>query len=153
VLLAGLLVTTGLTGCSHGTGSYCSALKDDRKELTRLAAASAKPGTTGADALGKTVNVLSGLRDRSPDDVSDEWETLVTALQGLVDAVDASGASPGDFAGGRPEGVTTGQYDAVQQAAKELQGLRVQQASASIEQHAQDVCKVDLGTGLGGLSG
>jgi hypothetical protein len=45
--------------------------------------------------------------------------------------------------------VTTGQYAAVQQAGEELRSTRVRQAAASIEQHAQEVCKVDLGSGLG----
>ena len=151
LVVAGLLVTTGLTGCSNGTESYCSTLKDDQKRLDSLATQAAKPGEQGVRALGDTVGVLSDLRDVAPDDISDEWDSLVGALQGLVDAVKATGHPLGDFAGGtKPDGVTTGQYDAVKQAATELQGTRVQQAGKSIEQHAQDVCKVDLGTGLGG---
>ena len=77
------------------------------------------------------------------------------ALRGLSDAIRESGADPGDFAaGGKPDGVSAGQLDAVQQAARELQDLRVQQAGTSIEQHARDVCKVDLGSsGLGGQVG
>ena len=151
LVVAGLLVTAGLTGCSHGTASYCSALKGDQKKLAALAEQAGKPGRSGADAVARTVAVLSALRDEAPDDIADEWDTLVAALQGLVDAVKATGHPLGDFAGGtKPDGVTTGQYDAVEQAATELQGTRVQQAGKSIEQHAQDVCKVDLGTGLGG---
>jgi hypothetical protein len=151
LVVAGLLVTTGLTGCSNGTASYCSTLKDDQKKLDTLATRAAKPGEQGVQALGDTVGVLSDLRDEAPDDISDEWNTLVGALQGLVDAVKATGHPLGDFAGGtKPDGVTSGQYDAVEQAATELQDTRVQQAGKSIEQHAQDVCKVDLGTGLGG---
>jgi len=57
-LLAGVLVSAGLTGCSNGTKSYCSSLKDEQKQLTRLATASAKPGEPGADALDDTVGVL-----------------------------------------------------------------------------------------------
>lgn len=149
-----LLVTTGLTGCSRSK-SYCSTIGVDRVQLTTLSADIGKPGQAGADALRKAVTVLSGLRDEAPDDISDEWVTLVAALQGLVDAFRQSGAAPGDFAGGTlPEGVTAGQYDAVQQAVAELQSTRVQQAGKSIEQHAQDVCQVDLGPGgLGGLGG
>jgi hypothetical protein len=148
-----VLVATGLTGCS-GTKSYCSALGEEKKQLTRLSTDVGKPGTTGEEALGKTVGVLSDLRDEAPDDISDEWVTLVAALQGLVDAFRETGAAPGDFAGGeKPEGVTDGQYDAVQEAVAELQSTRVQQAGKSIEQHARDVCKVDLGPGLGGVGG
>jgi hypothetical protein len=148
-----LLAATGVTGCS-GTKSYCSSLSDDEAQLTRLATDAGKPGKAGAEALGETVGVLADLRDEAPDDISDEWVTLVGALQGLVEAFKASGAAPGDFAGGKqPVGVTDGQYDAVQQAVAELQSTRVQQAGKSIEQHAQDVCKVDLGSGLGGVGG
>ncbi|CAN5611384.1 hypothetical protein BH10ACT10_BH10ACT10_27580 [soil metagenome] len=149
-----LLVATGLTGCS-GSKSYCSTIGEDKSRLTTLSADIGKPGRAGADALRTTVTVLSDLRDEAPDDISDEWVTLVAALQGLVDAFRASGATPSDFAGGKkPDGVTAGQYDAVQQAVAELQGTRVQQAGKSIEQHAQDVCQVDLGPGgLGGLGG
>jgi hypothetical protein len=151
-LLAAVLVTAGLTSCSS-TKSYCSALKDDQKQLTRLSKESAKPGKAGTQALDDTVAVLSDLRDDAPDDISGEWDTLVEALEGLVGAIKDSGASPSEFAGGQaPDGVTTGQLKAVQAAATELQSTRVRQAGASIEQHARDVCKVDLGTG-GGLGG
>jgi hypothetical protein len=151
-LLAGTLLAAGLTGCAHGTDSYCSALAADQKQLTSLSRQSAQPGQAGSRALRTTVRVLGGLNDKAPDDIADDWSTLVDALQGLVDAVDATGAAPGDFTGGRrPRGVTEGEYQSVVQAATELQSTSVQQAGKSIEQHALDVCKVDLGAGLGGI--
>jgi hypothetical protein len=149
-LLCAVLVATGLTSCA-GTPSYCSTLKSDQKQLKRLASESAKPGSTGSKALDGTVRLLSTLRDRAPSDISDDWETLVNALKGLDDAINASGAAPGDFgAGKKPKGITEGQYQSVQQAAAELQATPVQQSSTSIEQHALEVCKVDLGSGLAG---
>ncbi len=152
--MTGVVLAAGLSGCG-GTKSYCSALKDDKAQLSRLAAESGKPGAAGGTALAETVDVLAGLADKAPDDIADEWDTLVQALRGLSDAIRESGADPGDFAsGGTPDGVSAGQLDAVQQAARELQDLRVQQAGTSIEQHARDVCKVDLGSsGLGGSVG
>jgi hypothetical protein len=151
-VLAVLLLAGGLTACSNDDASYCSSLKDDQKRLARLSTDSGKAGKAGARALGDTVDVLSGLRDEAPDDIADEWDALVGALEGLSSAIEDSGAAPSEFAGGaRPEGVTTGQYAAVQQAGEELRSLRVRQAAASIEQHARDVCKVDLGNGLGGV--
>jgi len=150
-LLVTLLLATGLTACSSDTESYCSALKDDQKQLKRLSARSDDPGAGGSKALEGTVSLLSDLGDKAPDDISGDWDTLVQALQGLVDAIKASGADVGDFQGNKkPAGVTGGQLKAVQQAAAELQATPVQQAGKSIEQHAQDVCKVDLGSGLGG---
>jgi len=150
VLAVGVLLAAGLSGCS-GTKSYCASLKTDQKKLSTLATQAARPGAKGADALGSTVRVLDGLRDQAPDDIRDQWDTVVAALQGVVDAAKATGHPLADFAGGRrPAGVTPGQLQAVRAAAAEMTGTRVQQAGQSIEQHAQDVCKVDLGSGLGG---
>ena len=68
----------------------------------------------------------------------------------LVDAIRELGADPADFPGRkRPDGVTQGEVHAVQEAAAERQATPVQQASQSIEQHASNVCKVDLGSRLG----
>lgn len=148
-LLVGVLMCSGLTSCSH-TKSYCSALKEDRKQLSTLSDQVGGKGKDGSKALKRTDSLLSDLRDKAPDDIRKDWDTLVQALDGLVAAIKASGADPKDFQGGRrPAGVTEGQLRAVQQAAAELQATPVQQATQSIEQHAQDVCKVDLGSDLG----
>jgi hypothetical protein len=148
-----VLLLTGLTGCASSTESYCSALKDDSRQLTRLAVQAGKKGTEGSAAFASTVRLLSELRDRAPDDVSGDWDTLVSALQGLRDAIEESGASPAELgSGARPRGVTTGQLAAVRQAAAELSTTEVQQAGQSIEQHSLDVCEVDLGRGLGGVT-
>jgi hypothetical protein len=151
VALTVLLVGTGLSSCSRSE-SYCGTLKGDRKELSALAKkTSGKAG--GSQALARTVSLLSKLRDEAPDDIRDDWDTLVQALDGLSAAVKASGADPADFNGGRrPAGVTEGQYRAVRQAAAELQATPVEQATKSIEQHALDVCKVDLSSELGSTS-
>jgi len=147
-LAALALLVGGLTGCSHSTGAYCSSLRADKQQLKRLSADAARPGS---DALARSVHVLAGLRDEAPDDISDEWRTLVSALQDLVSAVNATGVDYAAFdSGKRPPGVSVSAYRAVQQAADELSSTRVQQAGASIEQQAIDVCKVDLGGGLGG---
>jgi hypothetical protein len=149
VVLAGVLLCSGLTSCSH-TKSYCSTLKADRKQLAALSSEAGGKGKGGAKALSRTDSLLSDLRDKAPDDIRDDWDTLVQALDGLVEAIKASGADPEDFQGGhRPAGVTEGQLRAVQQAAAELQATPVEQSTRSIQQHAQDVCKVDLGSDLG----
>jgi hypothetical protein len=150
-LLTAVLLSAGLAACGSGTDSYCSTLKDDQKRLASLSTKTAKPGRTGTEALSDTVSLLAGLRDKAPDDIRGDWDTLVEALDGLARAIKESGADPGDFRRGtRPAGVTGGQLRAVRQAAAELRATPVQQASRSIEQHAQDVCKVDLGSELDG---
>jgi len=150
-LASALLLATCLSSCGHGTKSYCSALRADQGRLKKLAKETARHDAKGAEALGGTVDLLTQLRDKAPDAVADDWKTLVQALSGLDRAVKESGAAPADFGSDkRPKGVTAGQYAAVQQAAEKLQSTPVQQAGASIEQHALQVCKVDLGSGLGG---
>jgi hypothetical protein len=150
-LVTGVLLASGLVSCTSSQESYCSTLKTDQKRLSTLSQRTTRPGATGRRALGETVDVLADLRDRAPDDIHADWVTLVDAFDGLRQAIRSSGADPGDFRGGkRPAGVTGGQLRAVQQAAAELQATPVQQASKSIEQHASDVCKVDLGSELGG---
>ncbi len=146
-----VLVPMGLGGCASQQETYCATLKDDQKQLRTLTARTGEPGATGATAMRDTTRLLSRLRDEAPDDIHGDWVTLVDAFAGLRAAIKASGATPGDFAGGkRPRGVTDGQVQAVRQAAAELGATPVQQAGKSIEQHAQDVCKVDLGSELGG---
>jgi hypothetical protein len=147
--VAGLLVSAALTSCSHGR-SYCGTLEHDRKQLATLTTQAGSGSGSGSRALTRTVSLLSDLRDQSPDDIRDDWDTLVQAMQGLAAAVKASGADASAFRGGRrPAGVTEGQFRAVQQAAAELQATPVEQATKSIEQHALDVCKVDLSSQLG----
>lgn len=149
VVLA-VALAASLTGCGSSQQSYCSTLKSDKARLATLSAQTAKPGAAGSRALRRTVDVLDALRDKAPDDIHDEWVRVSDAFRGLQQAIADSGADPGDFRGGRrPSGVTSGQVRAVQQAAAELQATPVQQAGKSIEQHAQDVCKVDLGSELG----
>src|SRR3978361_1696945 len=151
VLLVGVLLCSGLASCSS-TKSYCSTLKDDRKQLSTLSdqIGGKDKSKGGAKALTRTDSLFSDLRDKHPADIRGDWDTLVEAVDGLVAAIKASGADPEDFQGGhKPTGVTEGQLRAGQQAAAELQGTPVQQATQSIEQHAQDVCKVDLSSELG----
>ena len=150
VLAGGVLLVSGLVSCTSAQESYCGTLKADQKRLATLSGRTAEPGRQGSRALDQTLGLLTELRDEAPDDIHDDWVRLVEAFDGLRQAIRSSGAAPGDFAGGkRPDGVTGGQLRAVQQAAAELQALPVKQASTSIEQHAQDVCKVDLGSDLG----
>lgn len=133
-----LLVT--LAGCASDTEAYCSDLRDERKTL---------------QGLGGSVDTLAGFQDslevfdalaaKAPRDVADEWETFVVAWQSVVDALEAAGVSPAEITGGRrPDGVGKGELAAIRQAAEKLRSADVVQAAQGIEQHAADVCKVEL---------
>jgi hypothetical protein len=144
---AGLLLST-LTGCADQTESYCGALADRRETLTDLATRAGEPGS---DVLADTREQWQELREEAPDDIADEWATLVYALQGLVEAFEEAGTSPAEFdPADPPPGVSADEADRLEDAAAELASRRVTAAGEAVEQHARDVCDVDLGLGAGG---
>jgi hypothetical protein len=146
--VAVLLLALPLTGCASEQEKYCSALADEQKNLERLSAGSDDPGSGD---LARTIDVFERLRAEAPDDMVDEWDTYVTALQALEKALDDAGADESMFTDGeRPEGMSKDDYASISSAAVELRSTRVVQAAAGIENQARDVCKIDLsGSGLG----
>ena len=143
-----LLLVLPLAGCASEKEEYCSALQDEQKNLERLSAGSDDPGSGD---LARTIDVFERLRAEAPDDMVDEWDTYVTALQALERALDDAGADESMFSDGeRPEGMSKDDYASISSAAVELRSTRVVQAAAGIENQARDVCKIDLtGSGLG----
>lgn len=141
---AGGLLAILATGCASETETYCGDLAERRDELTELAA------SPDADALQETLGVLGELRDSAPADIEDEWSTLVFAYETLVAAFDAAGTSPGEYdPANPPEGVTESESRRIEGAAADLGSRRVLAAADGLEQHARDVCDVDLGLGSG----
>lgn len=141
--LVGLLVVTTLTGCASETDRYCGELRAQKQTLSELALHSGKPGT---DVLTQTLEVWRDLRDKAPGDIQDEWTTLVFALEGLVDAFHAAGTTPDRYdPASPPPGVSKQEAQELQDAAAKLASQRVIEAGNAVEQHARDVCQVDLG--------
>ncbi len=139
-LLVGALV---LTGCSEDPEEeYCATLREERGVLRGLAGDAAKPGT---DVLSPTLESLRRLRDVAPEELSDEWATVVYAWENLVEAVKEAGVDPADFRPGEtPEGVDDKTARRLGQTAAQLGAPRITQATAGIEDHADQVCDVDL---------
>lgn len=143
----GIVVAASLAGCATETERYCDAIEDQKQELSDLAARSADPDT---DVLAETLAVWQDLHEAAPDDIADEWQTLVFALEGLVDAFDAAGTAPSEYNPEEPPaGVSEEEAQRLEDAAAELASRRVTAAGDGVEQHAKDVCKVDLGLGAG----
>jgi len=143
VLFSALLTLAGLAGCASTTERYCGTLEDERQTLTDLAKASGRPD---GDLFVDSLALFGKLRDASPDDVRDEWDTFVFAWEGMVDAFDRAGLSPAGYTPGEtPPGVSAEQVDAITDASANLGSRRVLDAGTGIEQHARDVCDVDLG--------
>ena len=137
VLMAAVLVFSA-SGCGNSTeDGYCVALKHDQTIF-------ADDGT--GLALISNLPKLEQLAARAPDDLTDEWQTFTTALEALRDAVRAAGLEPSDFTDGKPPaGTSAAARTQIAQAADELSDDDVVTAATGIEQHAKDVCKLQLG--------
>lgn len=137
-----LLLVGALSGCASETEEYCDSLADQKQVIADLAGEANKPQADLFDSLP----VFRELRDDAPGDMADEWETFVFAWEGLADAFDAAGVSPDEYdPGDTSSGVSKEQSRAIEDAAQELRSTRVVDAVGEVEQHANDVCNVDLG--------
>ena len=140
------LVAALTAGCGGGgdsrDSSYCSTLKQERSTLEKLAAQAGKPGT---DVLTPTREALGRLREASPEDLRDEWDTVYYAWSAMVDAVKEAGVDPGDYRPGRtPQGVSAADARRLGEVAAELGSPRVVDASQGLEDQARQVCHVEL---------
>jgi hypothetical protein len=145
-VLAGptVILAVALAGCATDPQeAYCDTLESEQQALSDLSAGSTEP----RDGLvAETISIFERLRDEAPADVQDEWDVYLTAWRGLQTALDEGGADETLFADGeRPEGMSQEDYRAISQAAAELRSAEVVDAAAGIEQHALDVCSIDLG--------
>jgi len=144
-LVAVLLLPLLAAGCSSQQEQYCSALEEEQQTLEDLG----EGGFDESGTVARTTDVFERLAEGAPEDLRDEWDALSGAWQGLERALEAAGADETMFEDGeRPEGMSAEDYDRISQAAVQLRSTRVVEAASGVEQHAQDVCGVDL-TGAG----
>jgi hypothetical protein len=139
---AGLVIALllPLAGCGDPTADYCSAVKEHNKDIAEMI------GSDSPSALLGGLPTLRELADKAPEDLTDEWQTFLGALDGLDDAIKDAGYKPSDFKAGKPpKGLGAGQQKAISEAANQIGADDVVQASSGIEQQARDVCKVNLG--------
>lgn len=136
--VATVLLLGALGGC--GQKSYCETFEDNQEAF---AAMLADPSAIG---LLKQRPMLRTLADRAPDDLRDEWRTLLGALDDFSETLDESGVEPEDFVDGEPPAELSAEQRArIARAADELASLDVVEAANGIEQQAKDVCKLQLG--------
>jgi len=128
-------------GGGKASGDYCSDLKSAKEEVDAL-----KDGDFST--LEKTTDAMHKLADEAPDEIAEDWKTLVAGVDKLVDLLKEAGLTDEDMAnlqsGQIPDGVD---MTALQKLMTELQKLNTdefQQASENINKHAKDECGVDL---------
>jgi hypothetical protein len=141
VVLVAAVLLAALVGCGgDSTEDYCSALEERRTRIADMVE------SQSSAALLDNLPMLRELAEKSPDDLTDEWQTYLDALEGLDDALDEAGVEASDFRDGRPpEGLSAADRKAIADAATQITTEEVVQAGSGIEQQARDVCKINLG--------
>jgi hypothetical protein len=142
VLAAGItvLLLLGSAGCGDPEKKYCTALKADQETFSEM-----QDDTSGVALLGH-LTLLHRLADKAPDDLSDEWQVFLGALDSFSDTLHQVGVAPGDFVDGKPPaGLSAADRTRVANAADVLSSPDVVDAANGIEQQAKDVCKLQLG--------
>jgi hypothetical protein len=144
VVAAAIVLAGGLASCSEDPEeAYCEAVREQSGKLDDLAAEVDEPGT---DVLGGTLESLRTMGAVAPPELDDEYTTVLNAFEALVDAVADAGIDPAEY--DRKE--TLGELDPadarrLRQSAASLGSARVADASLGIEDHAEQVCGVDIG--------
>jgi hypothetical protein len=134
-----LTVTLLVTGCADQKEKYCDAVKDHQQELADVL------GGGGPDALLKALPIFRDLEDEAPEDIRDDWRTLVGALDGLETALDDAGVDPATYdRDNPPEGLSQADKDEIDRAALELASDPTVQALNGVQQQARDVCGTPL---------
>ena len=91
------------TGCASDQEKYCDAVKDHQQELGEIL------GTGSPDALLKALPIFRDLADKAPEDLRDEWKTLIDAVAGLQKALEDAGVDPATYDRDHPpEGLEPG---------------------------------------------
>ena len=89
---------------------------------------------------------LHALAEKAPDDLDDEWQTFLGAIDAFSSTLADLGVKPDEFVDGKPpSGLSAADRTRIAAAASELSSQDVVEAASGIEQQAKDVCKLQLG--------
>ncbi len=133
------LVWAGLAGCADQQEKYCDAVKDHQQELGEVL------GDGSPNALLTALPIFRDLAQEAPDDIRDEWRTVIDALEGLEDALDKAGVDPATYDREHPpEGLDQADQDAIDAAARQLTDEQTVAALSGVDQQAKDVCGTPL---------
>jgi hypothetical protein len=135
-------MTLLLTGCADQKEKYCDAVKDHQQELGEIL------GGGSPDALLKALPIFRDLADEAPEDLRDEWTTVIDAVAGLQEALEDAGVDPATYDRDHPpEGLSQADQDAIDAAARQLTSDETVTALSGVDQQAKDVCGTPLQLG------
>jgi hypothetical protein len=134
-----LLVALLSGGCADQREKYCDAVRDHQQELGETL------GDGSPDALLTALPIFRDLAAEAPDDIRDEWRTVIDALEGLEEALQEAGVDPSTYdRDDPPEGLSQDDQDAIDAAARELTSEQTMAAFNGVDQQAKDVCGTPL---------
>lgn len=137
--LACVVPLAGLAGCATPQERYCETVREHQQELGEIRA------EPGAPALLEALPIFRTLAEDAPDDLRDEWRTVVDAVEEFERAVEDAGIDPEEYSEDRvPEGLDAEQRRALEEASVGLVEPRTRLAMGGVEQHSLDVCKTPL---------
>jgi hypothetical protein len=136
-----LALLVPLAGCGgNSIDDYCGDVSAHRKEMADMIESSS------SSALLSHLPMLHDLADKAPEDIADEWQVFLGALDDLDRAIKDAGVKASDFKDGKPPaGLSASDRKAIAEAVGQIQTEEVVQAASGIEQQARDVCKVNFG--------
>jgi len=136
-----VLVTAALLlgGCADQKEKYCDAVQDHQQELGDIL------GDDAPDALLRALPIFRDLADKAPQDIKDEWRTVIDALERLQDALDDAGVDPATYDREHPpDGVSEAEREAIDAAARGLTADETADAFGAVDQQVKDVCGIPL---------
>jgi hypothetical protein len=118
---------------------YCEEVERQQKPLSE---AFAQGETTG---LLSALPSFEALQDDAPDDIADDWGTVVRRVTVLRDALDDAGVDPETYDPEKPPaGVSREQRAAITAAATALANPTTQRSFQAVQQQVRDVCGTPL---------
>jgi hypothetical protein len=137
---AGLCLVGLLTSaCKSDTDKYCDEVKAQQKTLTELTA------NPDPDKIFAVLPPYEALAAKAPDDIKDEWATVIDRYQQLRAALSDAGVSPQEYAGNTwRKGLSEEQVNGILRAAAGLVDPATRDALNGVQQQARDVCQTPL---------
>ncbi len=139
LLAAALLTACSSDGGDGGSGGdYCDELKSAQSQFSAL------EGGGGAEDLSKAFDTFRDLEKSAPDEVQDDWKTLVGAVDTIEKAYEDAGIDVDDASSIDPTKLDQAQIEKLTSAMSSLSGEEYTQAGDAISKHAKSECDVDL---------
>jgi len=135
--------STDQAGSDASTQQYCDALKSAQNEFSAIDSGDVTPAN-----LNRILDRMHSLAEQAPPQVADDWQKLDGAMSQLQSGLGDLGLSFEDLSDPRKlSQVDPQKLQEFGQKMQQLSGQQFDRAGNAIEQHAKQVCHLNLGKG------